>query len=101
MKKIIGLLVFGVFCLIFISCNSDMGNNPREGKIFFQPLNSSVPKSQALNSAQRTPPDVSGDNIEFLVTKLLLVRDDDSTNGWIIGAFDKGGLVYCPIQTTE
>jgi hypothetical protein len=71
------LLVFG---LVFVACDMDNnnGNNFSEGKVYFQSSNSRP--SLSVRS-------VAGNSIEFLVSNLLLVRDDAPTNGWLIGNF--------------
>jgi hypothetical protein len=73
------LLVFG---LVFVACdlgnNDNTENNFSEGKVYFQSSNSR--HSLSVRS-------VAGNSIEFLVSNLLLVRDDAPTNGWLIGKF--------------
>ena len=80
--KLIGIiaLVSGIGFFL-VSCG-DGGNPPQEGKVFFQSLN---------NGVQQNARNLSENKVEFLVSNLLLVRDDASTNGWLIGNFDAGG----------
>ncbi|MCL1929006.1 MAG: hypothetical protein FWG07_09495 [Treponema sp.] len=74
MKKKLGVLAILVFCLAVISCDTGSTSIP-DGQVFFQ----------SGTSDARNVRSVSGDNVEFLVSNLLLVRDDAPTNGWLIG----------------
>jgi len=85
-KKLwLGMLVTTLaFGFILAGCPQDSDNGGlKKGKVYLQ---SGTGTAKSVRSVRN---DNGGeDTIEFLVSNLVLVRDDAPTNGWLIGNFD-------------
>jgi len=71
------------FGFILVGCPQDSDNGGiKKGKVYLQSGTGTAKSGRSVRN------DNGGeDTIEFLVSNLLLVRDDAPTNGWLIGNF--------------